>query len=137
MGRVQQVGQSLEWRAGSRYSDLTVKIVPRERDTFVRVDGDYEGWKRFPYYVAALAAGYIGLVVSETQGPAVVGTAVLAVLGGGWAVARSVWGVLARKVDRRVTFVRDLVLRSLHADPQSPPRDPHHDSNSIDKSVGR
>lgn len=109
LGRASELGRSLEWRASAANSELTVTVVPRADATHVRVEGNYEGWRRLPYWATVVIAGVLGLAAAEA-GPVIAASVALGALAGGWAVARAMWGVFARRLERRVMTLRDATL---------------------------
>ena len=119
-GGASRLGNGFEWWAGNRYADLLVTAMPRGREPVVRREADYEGWRRMPYVLAVIGAGYLGLVVSESHGPAVVGVAVTTALVAGWALARATWGLMASRLNRRLLGLRDSLLARIAAAPSNP-----------------
>lgn len=117
IGRASEIGHSLEWRTGSLFYEMNLTVVPGEQQTTVRVEGNYDGWRRLPYLVAIVASAAVGLAMTPTQNLTAVTLTTMGALASGWAAADILWGVLSRKVESRVTFLRDAVMKYWRADP--------------------
>jgi len=122
IGRASEIGHSLEWRTGSLFYEMNLTVVPGERQTTIRVEGNYDGWKRIPYLAAVVASALVGLLVSSTQSLPAVTLATIGSLASGWAAADILWGVLSKKVEARVTALRDAVMKHWDIEASSSPR---------------
>jgi hypothetical protein len=116
LGEVRQIGDGIEWRCSSGYSEWVVVVSPSGPGVRVHAAGSYEG-RHFMLNLSALGLGIAGGVAAMAIAPvALAATAVgLGVFGGGVIGARSIWNGSARRERDRLVRLADAAAAALQA----------------------
>lgn len=116
LGQVRQIGDGIEWRCGTGYSEWVVMVSPSGRGVRVQVAGSFEG-RHFMLNFAALGVGVAsGLAMLAIAPPL---AAALPVGIGAWGFAglgaRGLWNRSARRELERLERLADAAAAALQS----------------------
>ncbi len=114
LGEVRQIGDGMEWRCSTGYSEWVVVVSPSGRGVRVHVAGSFEK-RHFMLNIVALGAGVVGGLAALSVAPVLVaaGAVGLGVTGGGFIGARVIWNRSAAHELERLERLAEAAVAAL------------------------
>jgi hypothetical protein len=116
LGEVRQIGDGIEWRCSTGYSEWVVVVSPSGRGVRVHVAGSFEG-RHFMLNLGALGVGIVSGLSAIGVAP-IVGAAISVGAGafaGAALGARALWNRSARRERERLERLADATAAALQA----------------------
>jgi transposase-like protein len=114
-GDIRQIGDGLEWRAGSSDDVIVIAVSPNTAGPAVRIDARHHGKKAVAYLGAGITGG-IAVLLGAALGAGTGAAVGVAALGASFAGARAIWNRYARRRNERLRVLSDALVSQLESE---------------------
>jgi hypothetical protein len=114
-GEMRQVGDGLEWHAGSGDHKFVVAVSPGTAGPALRIYARQHGPKALAYLTAGITGG-IAVLLGTALGAGTGAAVGVAALGASFVGARAIWNRFARRRNERLRRLSDALVAQLESD---------------------
>jgi len=118
-GEMRQLGDGLEWHAGSGENKIVVAVSPGTVGPAVRIDARQHGPKALAYLTAGITGG-IAVLLGAALGSGTGAVVGIAALGASFVGARALWNRYARRRNERLGRLSHALVAQLEREAPSP-----------------